>query len=279
MTLRCATPSDVQTIAACLLAQPLATVFARNNVRRHGLWTDGPASHPHQTRFWVDTDGAIALGLTNAGIVLPCHPVGADMGPLCAALRGQTVAGVIGPVQLARPLLAGLALQDRPLQLDTDEPHMRLALRDLGVPEGPGILAQGTAHRDVLIDWRLASNRETGAGAQMRDGAEREITTWIAEDRVRVLCIDDRPVAMTGFNAVLPDTVQIGGVFTPPPLRRKGYAARAVALHLAEARGAGVRTATLFAASDGAARLYDALGFAHVGHMALVLFQSPQVVP
>ena len=86
--------------------------------------------------------------------------------------------------------------------------------------------------------------------------------------------LDRQPVAMTGFNARLPEIVQVGAVYTPPLLRNKGYARLAVALHLAEARETGTRHAVLFAASDAAARAYQAIGFLPTFAFALVLFSS-----
>ena len=84
---------------------------------------------------------------------------------------------------------------------------------------------------------------------------------------------------MTGFNAELPTIVQIGGVYTPPPLRGQGFARHAVALHLDEARRRGVGRATLFSASESAARAYSAIGFEPIGHYTLCHFDGPQVAP
>ena len=83
---------------------------------------------------------------------------------------------------------------------------------------------------------------------------------------------------MTGFNAVLPEHVQVGGVYTPPEGRNRGYARRAVAIHLAEARASGVRHAVLFAASAAAARAYEAIGFQRDGSFALALYDTYQVI-
>jgi predicted GNAT family acetyltransferase len=66
---------------------------------------------------------------------------------------------------------------------------------------------------------------------------------------------------MTGFNAQTADIVQIGGVYTPPPLRSRGHARRAVALHLAEARDRGVRAPRSLRSGAAAARAYEAIGF------------------
>ena len=86
------------------------------------------------------------------------------------------------------------------------------------------------------------------------------------------------PVAMTNFNAVLPGIVQIGGVYTPPGLRGCGYARRAVALHLQDARDSGTSEAILFAASPAAARAYEAIGFGRIGDYRIVNFDPPVTV-
>ena len=86
------------------------------------------------------------------------------------------------------------------------------------------------------------------------------------------------PVAMSGFNATLPDCVQIGSVWTAPELRRRGYARCAVAGSLLEAREAGVSRSILFAESPHAKRAYEAIGFRRIGDYGLVLFDGPQTI-
>ena len=68
-------------------------------------------------------------------------------------------------------------------------------------------------------------------------------------------------------------------VYTPPALRGRGHAKAAVALHLAEARDAGVGRAVLFAASEAAARAYLGIGFQPSLEFALVLLTDPATVP
>jgi predicted GNAT family acetyltransferase len=88
----------------------------------------------------------------------------------------------------------------------------------------------------------------------------------------------DVPLAMTSLHADLPRIMQVGGVYTPPDLRNKGHARRAVGLHLAQARAAGVGQATLFAAGPAAVRAYQALGFRRVGLWTLCLFAKAVTV-
>jgi predicted GNAT family acetyltransferase len=81
---------------------------------------------------------------------------------------------------------------------------------------------------------------------------------------------------VTGFNAILPEAVMIGGVYTPKYLRGRGFARAALALHLAEARSKGVKRAVLSAANAIAAKTYTAIGFQQIGDFMIVLYDTPQ---
>jgi predicted GNAT family acetyltransferase len=101
---------------------------------------------------------------------------------------------------------------------------------------------------------------------------------YVAANSHVVLMDGTQPLAMCGFNARLPQIVQVGGVYTPPALRGLGHARRAIGQHLAQARAAGVQQAVLFAASETAASTYRALGFEQIGLWTLLLLAEPQVV-
>jgi len=84
------------------------------------------------------------------------------------------------------------------------------------------------------------------------------------------------PVSYSAFNAMLPEIVQIGGVWTPPALRGRGYGRSVVAGSLLAARKQNVRRAVLFAdpLNPAAKRAYLSLGFRIVGDCGLVLLQT-----
>jgi predicted GNAT family acetyltransferase len=88
-----------------------------------------------------------------------------------------------------------------------------------------------------------------------------------------VLVQDETPVAYSVFNATLPDIVQIGGVWTPPESRGRGYARSVVAGSLLAAHQQEVRRAVLFAnpANAAARAAYLSIGFEIVGDYGLVL--------
>lgn len=131
----------------------------------------------------------------------------------------------------------------------------------------------------MLAEWRLQFEIEAvGArdDAQSRQSSRENIERLHARAVLWVLEAEGRPVAMSGFNATLPDCVQVGNVWTPPELRRRGYARCAVAGTLLDAREAGVSRAILVAESPHAKRAYEALGFQRIGDYGLVLFDGPQ---
>ena len=99
-----------------------------------------------------------------------------------------------------------------------------------------------------------------------------------SEGSLWVLLDGDRIVSMTAFNARLPDCVQVGGVWTPPELRSRGYARCAVAGSLLEAREKGAEQAILFTDDAAARRTYLALGFRVIGDYGILQFDSPQNV-
>ncbi len=275
--MRPATVADSDGITACLRTAPHQAMFTLGYLHR-----DGFAGQGNRTMsFWVNVDGPITdvLALTRAGIVAPFLPNKPVLGAV-RALAGQSVSGIIGPMDQVHLLQRELGLDDTPATLDQDEPHYTLALDDLHIPDGPGDLRPLSAASPVtMLDWMTQYQTEAlftpAAEAPIRAAAGYE--TAMGADNRRVLMWGDVPLATTAFNAQLPDIVQIGGVFTPNHLRGKGHGRRVVALHLAEARDKGVTHAALSAANAAAARAYEAIGFARVGDWAFRLFEKPQV--
>jgi predicted GNAT family acetyltransferase len=72
---------------------------------------------------------------------------------------------------------------------------------------------------------------------------------------------------------MLPDVVQIGGVYTPPALRSRGYARAVVAGSLAAAAAMGVGRSILFTGRDNVAarRAYESIGYRRIGDYGLVV--------
>ncbi len=128
----------------------------------------------------------------------------------------------------------------------------------------------------LLAEWNHAYYLEVLGGA---DTAETQEQTHAAAIRIiergdqRLLIEDGKVLSQTNFNATLPDAVQVGGVYTPPKWRGRGFSRRAVASHLSEAFAEGVQNAILFSASESASNVYRAIGFEQIGEYQIVLFE------
>jgi len=267
--MRVSTPDDLPWLLAHLRAHEQTSMFAIVNLLGQGV----------AMRVWVADTGMI--GLTDGGMVLPQWPQG-DWAAAARALAGEQVSGLLGPADQVAGLLVALGLGASPAQHASDEPGFRLALRDLILPDCAGwsLHPITDAVAPTVQDWRCAYLQEVFAvpKSEARDKALRDVALWRAAGSHRVLWQGQTPAALTGFNAALPDVVQVGAVYVPPDQRNRGHARRAVGLHLAEARARGVQRAVLFAASDAAERAYAALGFQAAGRMGLVLFDAARRV-
>ncbi|EAR50363.1 acetyltransferase, GNAT family protein [Oceanicola granulosus HTCC2516] len=277
--MRRARPGERVKIEAFLRRHLVRAMFPLANLVRHGM----AGAHPRAMRFWLsETDGEVSdvLGMTEESAVLPILP-SHRYAEAAATLAGAEVMAVIGPTEQAAGMRAALGLDNAPTMLASDEPHFDLALERLVVPEGPGRLRPlAEAPRDTFIEWMTDYNRTTlGMDREdARDEAEQRHVAYTESGSHVMLMDGDVPLAMTGFNATLPDIVQVGGVYTPPASRGRHHARRAVALHLAQARDRGASRATLFAANAPAVRAYTALGFEQIGHYTLCLFKGHQPV-
>ncbi len=269
-----ATQADRPEIEAFLRARVHQAMFPLSNLADHGM----QGGHEYAVRFWIDRNaGQITdvLTVTDGGMVMPLLPSG-RFAQAAAHLERLQVKGMAGPADYVRGL-EPYGLADLPRNFDKDEPQFLLDLSDLIVPDGPGkLMPLAAAPEDVIKSWLWDYDRNTlnvpmdGLDAQVA----RTNARYRANESHEVLIDGDTPLAMTGFNARLPDIVQLGGVYTPPDLRGRGYARRAVALHLAQVAQQGVQQATLFSASEAAARAYQAVGFKRVGTWTLILFQT-----
>lgn len=253
-------------------------IFLQSNLARYGIGGDAPRA----VRLWRNAGWTALCGLTNHGVLMPQmrDATPADWAALPDALAGQRMVGMNGAApQIARCLEV---LDLPPPQLDRTEPCFALELSALALPphDGLTLAAPRDADLPLLTDWRAYYRAEIMAEppAAARASAERELPAWLAEDGLRLLWRGGEPVGLTGINARHQDLVQVGAVYTPPPLRGQGFARTAVALHLAELHQTGARRAFLFAASDAAASAYRAIGFAPAGQMRLVILPGEGVL-
>jgi len=272
--MRQATEVDRPDVEAFLEANATYMMFAWSNLLRHGM----NGEHPRSMQFSYSEGFKDLLGISHEGMVMPfCPNTADDIAPL---LVGRNILGILGETGIAERVRRALGLSKA--ALDTSEPHYDLALSDLQVPNTAGMELRSLkdAPRELLEEWRAAYAIESLAvpGEDAKARAVQDISTYIANDSHRVLFCDGAPVAMTGYNATASHIVQIGGVYTPPNLRSRGYGRAAVAMHLDEARPKGTKRAILFAANVPAEKAYRAIGFRQIGNYSVIIYDQPQHV-
>ncbi len=192
------------------------------------------------------------------------------------ARTGRAVAGITGPWAQVVAARAALGMAERRAAMDSREDLFSLALADLRVPQP---LADGRwicrrfedADRDELVAWQLAYEAEALGATHTADDEARARAVFDPRGDKWVLVVNGQRVARAMFNARLPDCVQLGGVYTPPAQRGRGYARAAVAGALLDARAP---RSVLFTGADNAAAraAYLALGYRVIGDFGLVLF-------
>lgn len=272
-------------LRAFLQQQPDSNMFLRSNLAQAGIDFAGEVL---QAEYWGGraADGrlcAVVAHAWNDSLLLDARE---HCSALITALRPRLtrpVRGLVGPWQEVVCARRILGLESAATTLDSHEDLMALRLEDLVVP---GPLAQGQVRcrasraqdLPLLVDWRVAYSLEvlgSRPGPRLQEGCRTGVARTHAAGSLWVLEADDGLVAMTAFNGRLPDCVQIGGVYTPKPLRSRGYARAAVAGSLLQAREEGALRALLFTESAAAYKAYAALGFVRVGDYGIVMFGSP----
>lgn len=274
-------------------------MFLRSNLAAHGV---EQGDHDHSTDFFLAENGNMAprmanrmaprmdgnqgdsiaavFGVTKRGYLLaqaPDAPAEAFAG-FAAAIYGRQVIGMTGASDAVEKTLNACGLRDG-FSLWRDEPLYRLSLSQLedadadiraAMPDDFGLLA--TWFRDDMIETQTTpAGHDPEAVGRTRAGEAPNLP-------VRLLIENGKPVAMAAINARVADVVQLGGVYVPPDLRRAGRGRRVVIGILSEARANGANTAILFAASAGAARIYETIGFERIGSYKIALLAEPMVV-
>lgn len=198
----------------------------------------------------------------------------------------RPLAGFIGPWPQIMAAKAQLGLEHVRYKLDKPERLYALELKLLRLPQPLAdqrwrVARAEAAQLELLSQWQVGFAIEALQAKEraqdLLDDVRDELARHIERETVFVLTQEDgQAVSMSSFNAMLPEAVQIGGVWTPQELRSRGYARAAVAGQLEIARDEGKRMATLFTAIDNtpAQRAYEAIGFVEVGTYGLSFLED-----
>ncbi len=287
MELKTLSIGDEQALEDFLAPHASSSMFLLSNSRAAGLVDRGA---PLQGTYVAALDGreiiSVAAHFWNGMLVLQAPDARALESVVRAAVSrsGRSLSGFVGPQQQVDTAREALGLSGRETRHDSRERLYELDLRELRVPDA---LESGrlecrpprAAELDLVTRWRVDYSLEALGvpdGPELAAAARAEIARLQEEGSQWILLDRGRAVSYSAFNARLPSMVQVGGVWTPPQLRGRGYGRAVVAGSLLDARTKGVRKGILFTGEENrpARTAYEALGFRAVGDYALVIFRD-----
>jgi GNAT superfamily N-acetyltransferase len=289
LSIRRLAAADTAVVETLLAGAPDSTMFLRANIRHGGFAYEGS---PRQAKYFGAFDGDELAGIAALcwnGMVLFYAPRGVEA-LFVAVVReamdsGGAISGVNGCSDQLFPVCDMLDLGALPILFDPLADRFALDLSQLQVPDrlgAPGVTLRtpGPGDLDVLVDWEIGFRTEAleDCAAQGRRGEiERNIGRALERgiDNMWLLQCDGVPVARAVLNAHISDSVQVGGVWTTPGERGKGYGRAVVAGCLQAVTARGVGRAVLVAHDPRAIHAYTAIGFRKVGGDMLVLFAEP----
>ena len=275
-------PGDEAALEAFLSRHADTSMFLRANARSAGLVDQGePLQATHVAVIEAGAIVGVAAHCWNGMLLVQAPTHAPDVARAAMRHSGRAITGFSGPWSQVVAARAALGLAAAPAMKDSRDELYALELDRLVVPPQLASGAVRCRHPrpedlELLIEWRTRFSIEAlGAaeGPDLRRASRADVQLQHERGADWVLFDQGNPVAHSVFNAMLPDIVQIGGVWTPPEFRARGYARSVVAGSLVAAGKQGVRRAVLFADPNNAAAraAYLALGFAIVGDYGLVL--------
>jgi RimJ/RimL family protein N-acetyltransferase len=142
--------------------------------------------------------------------------------------------------------------------------HVLTEVRDPPRPAAGTLRLPRADERELLVRWMEEFIGETGLiggahAASMVDARMRQQGLLIWED--------GQPVSMVGVNPAVAGVVRIGPVYTPRPLRRRGYAGSAVAAVSRRALAAGAERCMLYTdlTNPTSNKIYAEVGYRRCG--------------
>lgn len=277
MMLKTLQPGDEARLEAFLSQHWETSMFLRSNLRRAGLLDRGnPFEGIYVAAIEQNEIRAVAAHYWNGMIILqaPSH-----LEAVVKAAIEQSNRPIMGLVGVWQQVQAAQQLLNLNATLAEPEILFSLSLSQLQIPQALSNFQVRPPHReefDQLTEWRVAYEIETlgrSASAQLREDCRTQLENLQNQQAQWVLEVEGSIVSYCAFNAQLPDVVQLGGVWTPPQFRNRGYARCVVAGALFNAKETGIEQAILFTnqKNDAAQNSYRSLGFQAIGEYGLVL--------
>jgi len=280
------TPEDEPALEEFLVPMLASSLFLVSNSRRVGIIDHGGRYHgTYVGAFEGLRIQAVGAHYWNGMLVLQMPRFLDQVVTEAIRLSGRSLKGLIGPAEQVQRAKELLNLQQADYQMDEADGLYALRLTELVVPgqlKFGNTAGRRAADKDLeqVTAWRTAYSVEllgVTENQELRDQSRSNMKENISSGQSWVLESGGEVVANTTFNASVKEAVQVGGVFTPPELRGKGYGRSVVAASLLDARNEGAEMAFLFTGDSNipARKAYEALGFERIGDYRLSILSEP----
>jgi predicted GNAT family acetyltransferase len=274
--LRLLTDSDRDEAVALCDRHPVTNVFVSARLRAGAL---DPVRLGAQLWGYHEAGRLVSLCYAGANLV----PVEAESAALAAfadraRLQGRRCSSIAGPAGPVGELWNRLApYWDRPREIRSSQPLMAIAGEPLISPD-PAVRLVRPAEVGILLPASIAMfTEEVGVSPIGIDGGaayRARVRELVAAGRSFARIENGQIVFKAEIGAVTPHACQVQGVWVPPALRGRGYAARGMAAVVAMARRTVAPVVSLYVNDFNApARAaYRRAGFTEVGTFMSVLF-------
>jgi RimJ/RimL family protein N-acetyltransferase len=276
-------PGDEQALERFLRTQSDSSLLMLSNLASAGIEDLGEDYQGSYAAAFSGQDiTSVAAHYWNGCLLLQAPNGGAELAALALAASGRPLKGILGPAPQVAALRRELKLLSQPCRIQNDEDLMGVDFAALRVPEALEsidlrVRLARSSELDLLVNWRVAFAAEALGdkdSPDLRAQTRAEIARWQAAKVNLVLEQRGRLVATCSIIADYGTSIQLGTVWTPPPLRGRGFARCLVAGALLRARGKGKTRAVLITSNPAAKRAYRAVGFQVLGAYSLVLFRD-----
>lgn len=261
------------------------TMFIRNNLYHSGItYQDAPFHGEYYGSFENNKINGVLAHYWNGNVMMQSE----NFSVLSALVeefelkRTRPIAGILGEDSQANFVIDKLSLESSLFAINYQEKLFLLNIEKMVIPQAIHsysytLKTVQECDMDVIKEWLIAYHIEALGDDANNAKLEESIIDEIQDSQISqnrwVLFVNNTPVSLCGFNATLPDIVQLGPVYTPPSLRNKGFARVAVYLCLKQAAAQQVKRAILFTNDNSAICAYQALGFHQIGKYRLALLK------
>ena len=267
-----------------LSCYPESSMFLRSNLRNSGIEYKNDTPYYGEYFAYCNSLGniqGIIAHYWNGNIMVQCPDTTAlkQLYHYFEAHCSRPICGVLGDELQAKIVIDLLDISPISFALNAIDGLYQLLLSEMIVPNSVYQIKKARyCAPDILKRWLTAYHIEALGADLSNPSSVESINNAIKQASNRndlwVLEHNQLPLSLCGFNASLPDIVQIGPVWTPVEYRNQGYARTLVALCLLEAQKNGVKQAILFTNNMAAERAYFSVGFKKIGEYRLAILRD-----